>query len=477
MMKKLMSVLACLMLSAALALSLFGCGGDRPEITGDEYEVNLNPDKNAEITLKVTSYESERELFEDLMAGFNKEYPNVKLEFDPLAGDLYNTMMGYYNGNNMPDIMINQSFDMLALDGSKILLNLDPYIKAEAASGAEDAFDESDYYDYFWKLGQRDFDGVQIMIPRTSDQVVVHVNKDVLKAAGVDMNPETTKVRNGWTWEDFLEVCAQVRAYFDLNGVTRPIMDAYITWEANFNAIFQSFGVEYFTDGEVTMDNQATRDALDLIRDLRVKGYISKTTSSNGANFDGGQGAFMIHSRSIGLTVEELLKKDAFPGVSEEDLQEHYDVVSFPLIGDQPKIGAGVAGYSVASTTENRDYAWQFVKFMLSKEGQNIFADNGITAVPMRKDMADITDETNHWVRGYTQYNLSAYMYGREENYIAASEFMLERPSKSNDLRSSLATMVETYINFDGDEAAVAERLTEAIKTCKSDLEYWAYQS
>lgn len=476
-MKKLFYVMTCLILSIGLGLSLFGCGGARPDITQDEYEVNLNPDKNAEVTLKVTTYESERELFEDLMAAFNKEYPNVKLEFDPLAGELYNTMMGYYNGNNMPDIMINQSFDMLTLDGSKMLLNLEPYIRAEAASGAEDAFDESDYYEYFWKLGQRDFDGDQIMIPRTSDQVVVHVNKDVLKAAGVDMNPATTKVKNGWTWEDFLEVCAKVRAYFDQNGVTRPVMDSFITWEANFNAIFQSFGVKYFEDGEVAIDSPATREALELIRALRTEGYIAKTTTSNGANFDGGQGAFMLHSRSIGETVNKLLQSNAFPGATEETLQEHYDVVSFPLIGETPKIGAGIAGYSVASTTKNRDYAWQFVKFMLSKEGQNIFADNGITAVPMRKDMADTSDESNHWAKGYSQYNLSAYVYGREENYIAASEFMLERPSKSNDLRTSLATMVEIYINFDGDAASVAKKLEDAIRTCETDLRYWAYES
>lgn len=463
-------LLAVLMLFACCAV---GCN-KKPPVAGDEYEVNLDLDPNISATLKVTSYENELELFESLMDGFNQFYPYVELEFDPLAGELYSTMMGYYGGDQMPDIMINQSFDMLALDGAGMLLNLDPYIRAEAASGEEDAFDTSDYWDYFWKLGQRDFNGSQIMIPRSSDQVVVHYNKEVLKAAGVDLNPATTKVKNGWTWEDFLSVCAQVKAYFNESGTTRPIMDAYITWEANFNAILSSFGVEYFRDGASAIDSQNTRDALELIRELRTSGYIAKTTSSIGANFDGGQGAFMIHSRAIGETVEAL-QGGRYGSVALEDMHNVYDVVSFPLIGDTPKIGAGVAGYSIASTSQNRDVAWQFMKFMLSKEGQNILADFGLTSPPMRKDMVDITDESNHWVKGYDKFNLNAYLYGREENYIQATEYILERPARANDLKNTVSELVESYINTDAKDEQLSRMLDELIDKCAGDLEYWAY--
>ena len=115
------------------------------------------------------------------------------------------------------------------------------------------------------------------------------------------------------------------------------------------------------------------------------------------------------------------------------------------------------------------------MKFMLSKEGQNILADFGLTSPPMRKDMVDITDESNHWVKGYDKFNLNAYLYGREENYIQATEYILERPARANDLKNTVSELVESYINTDAKDEQLSRMLDELIDKCAGDLEYWAY--
>ena len=96
--------------------------------------------------------------------------------------------------------------------------------------------------------------------PLTQDDIAEHLESDygivierkaisrnisLLKEAGVDM----TKVKNGWTWEEFLDVCETVRTHFDNTGrSSQYVLDSYVNWEAVMYPIFCSFGAEIFDD-------------------------------------------------------------------------------------------------------------------------------------------------------------------------------------------------------------------------------------
>lgn len=68
-----------------------------------------------------------------------------------------------------------------------------------------------------------------------------------------------------------------------------------------------------------------------------------------------------------------------------------------------------------------------------------------------------------------------AYLYGREENYIQATEYILERPARANDLKNTVSELVESYINTDAKDEQLSRMLDELIDKCAGDLEYWAY--
>ncbi len=456
----------CMALTTILSIGLFvgcgGTGGGNSEDPGSEYEVNLTPDTNITATLKVgvTNYTSEKKIISDLGDLLKAKYPNVTVEIVPFSGGISATIGNWYNADNMPDIFINNSFDMFTLSDKGCMLDLTPYIKAEEASATSD-FKLSDYYDAYIKLGQEKFDGAQYMIPRSADRVVCHYNAAIFKAAGVDMS----LVKNGWTWEDFDKVCATLRTYYDNNGKSDYyLLDSYMTWEAVYNPVFEAYGVDYFDeDGKFTLDSNETESALTFLKSLIDKRYVAPLSTEQ-ASMMGNKGCILFHSQATSVVAKELGKyyTDA------KKVSDYYNVVTMPVKSGSEKIGCGAAGYSVSANSKNRDLAWQFLKLLLSKEGQNIMAESGSNYVPVRKDMADYTDSTNKWGNGYLDMNLSAFTYnsgiGEDPDWNCYTTYIAQqKPKHASNISTAITNLISAYCG--------GSSYSSAMKTCKNAIE------
>ena len=425
-------VLAILM----VALMFAACNPTQNNITEDDYKVNLNLDYEITATIKVgiTPDAREDELINGLIEGFNEIFPNVTIEKVKIQGlSYYSALSGLYaadikNPGTMPDIIWESCTESFKLISDDVFLNLDPYINAELEI---DSTFLDPFYEEMWKLGQEKFDGSQYLIPRSADRVVTHINTKIFNDAGVNMN----KVRNGWTWEDFLEVCQTIREYYDNNGMQNNyIVDAYINWEAVMYPILRSCGAKVFDESNnISINSQQTKEALELMRDLVDKRYVAPLNSQAQANYEGGQGAMMFHS----APASKFLKL----------LGDDYNLVTFPLIGDNPKIGTGIPGYAIYNKSSNRDLAWQFLKYLVSEDGQNALAKAGATNPPIRKDMAD--PDINEWGKDYTHLNMEAYTYKVEYNQV--TDFFLSFESgKQSDLINAVADMITNYLSTPG---------------------------
>ena len=441
--KVLASVLSVIMTIAIVA----GCSVGRGRLdnnVGSDYDVELNVDKNitAKLTIGVENYTAEKKIAGEIGDLLTKYYPNVTVEIKPFSGSLSSTVSGWYNANAMPDIFINNSFDMFTLSDKNIMLDLTPYIQAEADETTEKnpdiPFNIDDYYDSYIKMGQENFDGAQYMMPRSADRVVCQYNVQIFKAAGVDMS----LVKNGWTWDDFKQVCATLRAYYDANGKeNNHLIDSYFTWEAVYNPIFEHFGVTYIEDSVAAINNDQTQEALDFIKSFIDERYVAPFSTST-ANMAGGVGCILFHSQCASNTAASLAQN--IDTSSAEKVSDYFNVVTMPVFSGDEKIGCGAAGYSVYSGSTNRDLAWIYLKLLMSKEGQNVMADSGSNYVPVRKDMADYTDPENHWGIGYEDLNLSAYTYNPEWNcyttYIAKA-----KPKQASNISNEITKLISSY--------------------------------
>lgn len=188
---------------------------------------------------------------------------------------------------------------------SNVIRNLQPYIDAEVAANE---FDLNDYYGTFFRAGQENFDGNQYLIPRSADRFVCHYNAAIIERANTWYKTSELYnagkcenlgdlIVNGWTWEDFDFVCSVLRGFYDSDNSTKDayLLDSSFEWEAVWNAILTSYGVEYIgEDKTVKINSQNTKDALEFMKTLVTKRY----TSTVSANFYGGKGVFFFHSQS-----------------------------------------------------------------------------------------------------------------------------------------------------------------------------------
>ena len=99
---------------------------------------------------------------------------------------------------------------------------------------------------------------------------------------------------------------------------------------------------------------------------------------------------------------------------------------------------------------------------MLSYNGQQKMANNGLNLASVRKDLADPT--TANWGIKYPGINMQAYLYGSEYKTDTAFFARLD-PSMKPDFTTALKDMFNSACNATKD-------IDQAIKTCVEDMEY-----
>ena len=463
-------------LAAILSLAcITGCSGGQPNKPSGPASIDVDENVEATLTIATKNGEAELDLINSVIKVFHKTYKNVTVKVEPFSNDVYPYMMSAIKTDSVPDIVISTSFEMFQLNNSGVLMNLQPYIDAETEAGT---FHVNDYYDMFFRAGQENFNGDQYLIPRSADRVVCHYNADLIAQANdwyktssvydaARCENLTDVIVNGWTWDDFLYVCSVIRAWFDATGrKDNYILDSSFDWEAVWNPILASYGVEYIGENNsVLIDSENTAEALNFMKSLVTNRY----TSSTSANFYGGKGVFFFHSQSaLDAAAKVGQTSTYYDAAQSKNYSSYYNVVTMPVKAGAERIGAGVAGYCVSAYSNVGDIAWKFLKTLLSQEGQDAMSSGGkLNYVPVRKDMADATQW--NWGNNLAGVNLSAYTYnsgaGNDPDWNCFTDFFIKKPSQALNLLNCVDSMVSSYV-FD----AAAPTVNKCMSDCASQM-------
>lgn len=442
-----MKRISLIVLSLILTMCLFtGCGNSDPFINpGDDFDVNIDMNdedynQTATLTVGITADPAERTLIEAAGNGFKQLFPNVKVEPTVISGQDYSSaVLARIKGGSMPDLFYSSESEAFRFVSSDVFLNLKPYINAQKA---QDPAWLDQFVPSALRLGQKGYNGDQYFIPRSSDRIVVHLNKKYITPALNDPDrPEKSvtvdTVKNGWTWDEFLKVCKNIRAYYDKKGWSvsngRYIVDASLGWDPVLFSVFKSAGASFCDNkGNWTLDTAEMRAGMDMIREL-VTEKIVAPYNGGGANYENGNGAMLIHSSSAISKYARYISNNG----------GEYDVVTFPIInGDSGVTGYGVPGYGIFAGIDEkkRDLAWQFLAYLMSEDGQNILAGAGMNTPSIRVDLQDYN--TAKWGEGYRQYNLAATTYEQDRNY--SETFFLHYPATQ---KTELINAVKKFVN------------------------------
>ncbi len=387
-MNKFLKRATTLLMAALCASSFFACGGggNDNENTPPPADEVVNPSNPEELTgtLKVLlpNDDVEKNLFAELIVGFNETYPNVTVE----TVSATNTEQALTNAES-------GDFDIVHVIGEKVtswaaqgyISSLEEYFEASE-------IDESLYYASMMDLGKSSVNGEQYMIPRDYSRIICYYNKDIFDALGVEYPTDTES--NPWTWERFVATCQEIKEGFANDDNAQN--DSYVACQASMSydilnwAIAQSYGVtsvldeNYLPISSEDAQYEGWNSAFQLCREMTREGYSRKSS------YGGILTEFQNKQAAMALTT--CVDSATFTGYD-----VNYDVVPFPAImdNDTPKTPTGTSGYAIAKTCKSSNYAqaWAFLRFLLSEEGAEIISGNSL--VPVMKSVAE--DENAAW--------------------------------------------------------------------------------
>ena len=469
-----MKKIICAILSLVMAAVVFtACRPNIIEKPDTDYDVNIDIDRNTTATLRIlvptTDGGMEEGYINALIPGFKEMFPNVTIELDrrAISDDRYmETISSAIASGEVPDLFYTNTVYYYYLVAENCIVSLEPYYTAElerynSTNGQEGLSLEADYYTEFFDMSK--YDGNRYIVPRSMDSVVTYYNTQMLADAGINVQTDErlqSTEENPFTWNDLVSLCEEVSDYLLTSEGQEKYRNGYalqadFDWEAVFNAVMVSYGSQAFDEnGNVAINSDQTTAMANMLRDLYEDGgsyrIIRPTTA--GASFANGSVAF--HFSSSGPASMAL----------NAGVNGHFDALPFPLIQDEsagltnPAIGCGFAGWGISSISDEttRDIAWQFLKYMISYEGQQALINAGMATPSIRIDLA----EEKQWSKGYNNINLDAWLQWRQ--YKVSSQFFITQdPSCTFDIYSALQNFIRNLV-----EPTTTGSTTHSVEMC-----------
>lgn len=339
--------LAVVMLLSAAALT--GCGGNGGKAASGP----------AKLTLSLWD-EAQLPVIQENVDAFNAAHKDeIEVTIEQIPWDTYWTKLdASLETNEAPDVFWMNVYVRKYVEAG-VLQPLDSYIKGEN-------FDMSVYAE--GRVDAYNVNGEQYALPKGLDAVAVALNTDIFERYGVELPEE------GWTWDDMREISSQLRdAITAAGGSEYPIvmeLDAQPSW---MNFLYQNGGAYLDADGKTCgIARSASKDAVQQVVDLMTNGQMapySVLTESKGTDlFISGQAAIVfIGSWKSSVLEDSSLAKEG-----------HIRLIQMPAMADNNKTNMGGLGYVMSSKCENKEAAWELLKFITGEEAMKHEAECGI---------------------------------------------------------------------------------------------------
>jgi len=398
-MKKILS----LALAAAMALSLCACGGGGGGNGGNGGNSADGP--SGSITVWEHDYSFEDSL-KEIIAGFNKQYPNIQVDYQIRAdGDYYSLLQTAIQSGEGPDLFWTNG---------TATATMPDYVSNGALADLTDSVDFSFISESAMDLATVD-GGIYSVPWMTLDTRAVFYNKDMFAEHGWEI-PKT--------FSEFEKLLGTIKEA----GVI-PVSLAYEPWSMLFayEPILAAYAPEYsagLQDYTVKADDAPAREAYQKMVDWANAGYfgdnwlgvvdnanqvLAFTTGAAAMDIAGSWDASTIQMNNPGLNL------GAFTIPAED--------------GTTGLVGTASNGFSVNAASKNLDAALLFANYCASKEAQTIWvqtqgAVSGSPEIPAGSDVAqEISDSGAGTTYRSWQNVLSSYSEGNQASVIWESDF------------------------------------------------------
>ncbi len=305
----------------------------------------------------------ELKLLKQVLRGFEKTYPQIKVDYQPITGDYVATMLAKFAARKPPDVFYVDSNVFLDWVTQGVLEPLDSYAKQSKFSSAPFFPSLLSAFTYRGKI---------YGYPKDWSPLAMEVNTDLAAKAGV--NPARIK-----TWKDLTAAARKLKAVMPSDA--RPIC-LNPSWDRALAFVYQNGGSFLNADKtKSTINSPAARAAMNFYVGLIRQGL-----------------ADIPAKLSVGWCGEALGKQKAaivfegnwmFPFMASTFPDTHF-VTERMLMNKQHGNLAFTVSYSMAKDSQNKPAAWQLLRYLVSKPGMKTWTSKGL-ALPSRKDVPPVS--------------------------------------------------------------------------------------
>ncbi|MEG6614278.1 sugar ABC transporter substrate-binding protein [Pseudoclostridium thermosuccinogenes] len=398
-------ILACLLALSMMSLSLVACGGKdtsssssgnsdsgaaaSTETSSTETSKTNSSSSGERVT--VTTSLGEGELSADLVAEFEAEHPNIKIEFVVLDDAKLAAQLAT---GTAPDVLrVSGAFDTAAYAIKGIAMDLTERIENSELIDLNDLLPIANVYRFDGKkVGQGPIYG----LPKDwSNDFALFYNKRCFEAAGVEVPDESKAL----TWPEVMELAKKL-TIMDGDQVVQYGLAAN-EWgqtHANFNLLMQylaSAGVSLSSDDfkSVNFDQQPVRDFITMWVDAVKSGVgpsaLNNDQTSGGDLFLSDRAALMIN----GYWYSGVIRGNA-------DTQTHLDdfgMLPTPIAPGGNRVAAtgGATGCVIYKGTKHPDEAWTFFEWVFAGKPADERAKTGWGMPIFKSKLSLLPQETN----------------------------------------------------------------------------------
>ena len=305
--------------------------------------------KETKTTIEFASWgsKSETDILKPLLSEFEKENPDIKIEFMHIPQNYFQKIHLLFASNKAPDVIF--------------INNLYLPIYANANLLEELSADESFYPQAIQALSWK---GKLYAIPRDVSNLVVYYNKDLFDKKQIKYPDKN------WTFNDFLEISKKLtdENTFGISFEEDPLF--YLPYlMSNCGGILPE-----------EINKKESQNAINFYADLRKK-YHTAPLKSESASATMAQ-MFLQEKLGMYLSGRWMVPK------LREEAKFNWDIAQFPKGSCGSVVQLDASGWSVAKSSKHKTEAIKLVNYLSSRQSSEKFAQSGLI-VPARKDAAN----------------------------------------------------------------------------------------
>jgi multiple sugar transport system substrate-binding protein len=372
------------------------------------------------ISVAVSGSASELALRYEAADLYMEQNPDVKIEWIDLGGDRITKTMTLISGGAAPDVLyINENVVTYASKG--VLEPLDKFIEAE----------EPGYLDGFYKslIDLMTWRGSIYAMPQEVSPYVVYYNKTLLDQYGIE--PPTDE----WTFDEWYAKIVEVA---NAGKEDKVYGQNLLSWADHYLMHLSRMGIEIYDEGGETLwiakpeNREAALKGFQFLADAYLKDFVCPTPSEITAMGEGFSQAF----RNQKIVFQTAGMWD-IPTYLAEALPFEWDIVMSPYSQDGSRTTrAGILNWGIYSGSQNKDTAWDFIKFLIGHEGQMIIAKYNM-ALPSAYD-----EEANQVILD-SKFPANVAAFGKSVEFVQQGDsFSLAEDEINNALTAELQNMV-----------------------------------